>query len=197
MQISGMTIEDKNLAIQATQLLVDTLRQRVADFPNVKDPAKKILLAKLDDARAGVKYPAIVGLGLLGGSKAPADVLAALFKQLDSSDEVIVSVTAQSLGMLGDKSAVKPLMEKFASLQENVDSTFDKDEAAPAAGAVVPSDQPLNQARLSIAVAVDGLAELKRGFRGATLKEDVLSKYEELTSWWEANKDKPAYAPKP
>lgn len=190
MKVAKMQIEDRAFALQAMQFFVDSVRLQVKQYPKVKDAAKDVLLAKLDDPRPGIRYTATVGLGLLGNSPAPPEVLTALIKQLENSDEVLVGVTADALAQLGDTKAVKPLMERFLSLQENVDTTVDNEDSPPAPGAQVPSEQPLNQARLSLAIAVDKLAGLNLGFSGLTLKDDVLRRYEQLATWWEENKGK-------
>jgi len=189
MEVAQIKSDNKSFAVQATQVLVDTLRTYVMQYPNIKEPSKTILLARLDDSRMGVRYSAIIGLGYLANSPAPQDVVQALVKQLkEVNDEVITDAAATALGNLGDKSAIKPLMERFLTLPENVDTSTEPDEASTSPG-MPASDQPLNQARLSIAIAVDKLAGLNLRFDGLIYKDDVLKRYESLNNWWDENKD--------
>jgi hypothetical protein len=183
--IARTKTDDRYLAARAAALLYDTVKARIAQFPKVAEPAREIFLQNLSDQRVEVKYLAINGLALVGNPPGATTVTAALVKELADTNEGFVEAVAAALGALGDKSAVKPLMERFLAIPEDTD-TLD-DGLTPTLGEPGP---PLNEARLAIAIAVGKLTGIDRQIIGGGIyrRDYVLGKYDELTKWWEANK---------
>lgn len=153
------------------------------------EPSKQILLKRLESPLFGVKFAAITGLGYTGNSAATPEVLDALVAQLKSDEELIIDAAAAALAELGDRRALPALAARLADLPDDGGPIEDVDEASP--GAAKPSDKPLSQARLSVALAVQrlaGLSAITPEMLRAGERNEMLRAYEVLLNWWEEHK---------
>ncbi|MCD6404792.1 MAG: HEAT repeat domain-containing protein [Planctomycetes bacterium] len=166
------------LAIQQTQLLTDTVEALVDEFPAIAEPSRKVFLERLSSEYKGSAFAAIEGLSLLpreADSHATED---ALVKLVADEDQVIVAAAAEALGKIGTAGAVRPLMEKFLSIEEDTDPAVAEDASVV---------KPLNHARFAIAAAVGQLTGIDRALDKPGNKAEILSKYDDLVEWWKAN----------
>ena len=188
--IARTSATDRFLALQSAALLADAVKKYIAQYPRIADPARDILLEDVGQGRDEVKYVAIKGLASCGNAAGSQAATEALIGQLSNKNEAIVEEAAKALGDLGDTSAVRPLMQTFMSIQEDTLPTQgdESDQGKSAQGTPGP---PLNEARYQIAITVGQLTGIDRGLTGSNrYKADVLAKYDDLVTWWDANKDK-------
>lgn len=186
LKIAKAETNDRITAIQASQLLVNTLAAYVGPYPGIASHVRDILLDDIESEHFGVRFTAVKGLGYIGSSNSDSEVLAALVGLLSAEEEVLIDAAAAALARIGDKSAVAPLMEAFLSVPEDEDPSVVENEGDLSGERTLGT--PLNQARLSIANAVSQIAGLDLVLVSLERK-DVLQSYETLTAWWEANKE--------
>lgn len=176
--IAASNTDDRTLAIQQTQLLVDAVEALVDRFPAIVGPSREIFLKRLSSEYRGVVFVAIRGLSFLPRETNSDATQDALLNLVAGQDQVIVATAAEALGKIGTAKAVRPLMEKFFSIKEDTD---------PAVAENTSAVRPLNHARLAIATAVARLTGIDLALDRATNKADILSKYDDLVKWWKAN----------
>jgi len=190
LDIASVSTQDRFLAVQSVELLDDALKAYVAQYPVCASASRAVLLQRLKDTRDEVKFAAIMGLALVKNAPGSNEVTQALVAELQSKSEVVIDSDASALGALGDVSAVRPLVERFLSLEAGNSTAVEPDYEAAAPNTPTPSNEPVNEAKLAIAVAVDKLAGLKIGFSGQLLRSEIMQKYAAIEKWWAENKDK-------
>lgn len=178
LKISGEASQDRMAAIQNTQLLVNVVAALEEDYPKAFKAAREIFTERIKDERSGVRFVAIKGFVALPESYRGTEVAGALIGMLAEDDQLIVAVAAQALGEFGVANAVRPLMERFISIEEGNDPT----------GGGATGGGALNQARLEIAKAVNKIARTGLALGGSIYRAHLLGEYQKLLQWWEANK---------
>ena len=178
LKISGEASQDRMAAVQNTQLLVNVVEALEEDYPKAFKAAREIFTERINDERSGVRFVAIKGFVALPESYRGTEVAGALIGMLAEDDQLIVAAAAQALGEFGATNAVRPLMERFITIEEGNDPTGGGETGGGA----------LNQARLEIAKAVNRIARTGLALSGSMYRAHLLGEYQKLLEWWEANK---------
>ena len=179
LQIASASGTERIDAIQSLQLLVDALDNLEGDYPAAFAAARDILMERRDEPGA-VRFVAIKGVLALPEASRTSEMTRWLIDLLESGDQVIVENAAKALGEIRAVEALRPLMETFISLPEGEDPPTPDDEERVA--------QPINQARLAIALAVSRITDQRLALTGQIDKAGLLAQYQTLLGWWEANK---------
>jgi len=182
LEIARENFDERELAINATDLLLRAVRQYVDEYPAVAEPAAEIFFDRLSDGREGVVFVAARGVGVAYAGTGSDEAAGKLTPLLGFESEAIVGAAEESLARIGSKSAVGPLMEALQSLSDQTQVARDSGET---------SSPTINQGKLAVAEAVEQLTDadlppLPQPFTLAQLQE----KYQQLIDWWEQNKDR-------
>jgi len=178
LEIASPSNTERIDAIQSLQLLVDALNNLEGDYPAAFAAACDILMERRD--AENVRFVVIKGILALPEASRTDEMTSWLIGLLESDEQVIVEKAARTLGEIGAVEAVRPLMEKFISLPEGEDPPTPEDEERVA--------EPINQARLAIAVAVSRMTNQQLALTRQIDKAALMAQYQELLAWWEANK---------
>jgi hypothetical protein len=185
LKIADTDTDNRYLAVAELALLYDTVKAYIADYPKVADPAREIALRRLKDPRDEIKYLATNVLGAVKNAPDSRVVTDTLIAQLKSPNQGLIDASASALAGIGDKSAVRPLMEAFQAIPEDNDPLVE----VPV-GSEAPTTPQVNGAKFAIAVAVQKLAMPDLGIGEITgmRKSTLAGKYADLMKWWEENK---------
>lgn len=179
LEIASPSNTERIDVIQSLQLLVDALNNLEGDYPAGFAAARDILMERRDD-EGEVRFVVIKGVLALPEACRTDEMTSWLIDLLESNEQIIVEKAARALGEIGAVEAVRPLMEKFVSLPEGEDPPTPEGEERVA--------EPINQARLAIALTVSRMTNQQLALTRQMDKTGLMAQYQELLAWWEANK---------
>lgn len=184
-KIASTDTDNRFLAVAGIALLCDSVNAYIADYPRVADPAREVALRRINDPRDEVRFLAAKLLGVVKNAPNSRAVTDALIAKLKSPNQGLVDASASSLAAIGDKSAVRPLMEAFLAIPDDTDPLIEE-----AVGSEALGTPQVNGAKFEIAIAVQKLAKPDLGVDSVTgmLRSTLAAKYAELAKWWEENK---------
>jgi len=182
LEIASPTNTDRIEAIQSLQLLVDAISGLEGDYPAAYKAAADILTERTRDKRAGVLFVVMRGIAALPSEYRSDQMKNWLIEQVSGSDEVLVTQAARTLADIGAVEAVRPLMEKFLSLEEGRDPATPEEEETSAV--------PINQTRLALATAIERLTDVDLALSRQIDRASLMAKYQELVDWWKANENR-------
>ncbi len=171
--------ENRVEAIQAMRVLVDALNTLEGDHHGAWQAASAIVVEKMEDGRAGVRFMAINGIVALPDAYRTEQMTQLLISEVAGDEDILIAQAARSLAEIGAVEAVRPLMEKFMALEEGDDPATPAEEET--------ATEPINQTRLILADAVERLISLDLAVKRQPDRASLMARYQELEDWWDAN----------